>query len=268
MRLYCPDLPDSGTIELRPEEFNYAKNVLRAKPMDEVLLFDARGKEARGIIIRLDRDRFSIQIKEISKNAGKESALDIRLLQGILKGQKMDFVIQKATELGVSEIRPLITGRTQVDIRMREARKLERWRKIGVEAARQCGRAVAPLMKEPMAFTDFFSPGPGPGGAGEPSEAQKGPGIIFWEKGGPGLKELAKKRFFDFCDGQGSPVEGAEGRYIYLAVGPEGGFSEEEAAQAAGNGFHLASLGPRILRAETAAIMAVGLVQFLMGDMG
>ncbi len=264
MRLYCPDLPDSGTVELHAEEFNYAKNVLRARHGNEILLFDAKGKEAVGVITRLDRGRLCIQINEVSRNnkTQKESALGIRLLQGIPKGPKMDFIVQKATELGVSEIQPLVTGRTQVDIRLKETRKPERWQKIAVEAARQCGRPVAPVIKEPVSFVDFFNLDEG---------MNRGAGIIFWEKGGPGLKELAEF-FLNFLSGAGGTLEGAEvkhkNRKISLAVGPEGGFLEEEAALAVEKGFYLAGLGPRILRAETAAIMAVGLAQFLFGDMG
>ena len=221
--------------------------------MDEVLLFDGRGREAKGVITRLDREHFTVEIKEVYKSSGKESALGIRLLQGILKGQKMDLVIQKTAELGVARIQPLVTKYTEVKI----TRKLERWQKIAIEAARQCGRNVAPVINEPVEFMDFFKSGP----VAEENGLIKEPGIIFWERGGEGLKEIAAR------------LQDADSRFkgtgcISLAVGPEGGFSEEEVSVAVNNGFYRAGLGPRILRAETAAITAVGLAQFLFGDMG
>ena len=256
MRLFCPDLPDSGTIELKTEELNYARNVLRARPMDGLLLFDGKGKEARGVITGMDHDRVSIRIEEVFKDRGKESALALRLLQGMLKGQKMDLVIQKTVELGVTEIWPLVTARTQVN----ETRKIERWRKIAVEAARQCGRPVAPVIREPATFAGFF---------GLHSAFKDETGMLFWEEGGSGLKELFD--FAHFSTSRGGPGhEGIPGgaKNIWVAVGPEGGFSREEVSMAVEKGFYLTSLGPRILRAETAAIMAVGMAQFLFGDIG
>ena len=263
MRLYCPGLPDSGTIEIQTEEvFNYAKNVLRARSMSEVFLFDGKGKEARGVITRIANGRLAIELRDVFKSPGKESTLRIRLLQGVLKGQKMDLVVRKATELGVAELRPLVTEHTEVTW----TRKMERWRKIGVEAARQCGRTVAPVIQESLNFRDYFKSDLPP--VSEGGDVTKERGIIFWEKGGAGLKELFAKRF----QGAGvQPVasvrpEGVE--CVSIAIGPEGGFSESEVSLAVDKGFCLASLGPRILRAETAAITAVGLVQFILGDMG
>ena len=252
MRLYCPHLPggpaqpglaDRGpvSVEILAEEFGYAKNVLRARTGDGVLLFDGKGRQARGVIAGILPDRLVVLIVEIAGSM-KESTLSILLLPAILKGQKMDFVIQKAVELGVARIKPLITGRTEVG----ETRKLDRWRKISMEAARQCGRCLVPPVDGPETFRRYFEAGPPPSGADG--------GIIFWEGGGAGLKALSER------------LRGA--KRIAVAVGPEGGFSAEEAGLAAEKGFYVATLGPRILRAETAAILSVGLVQFLFGDMG
>ncbi len=149
----------------------------------------------------------------------------------------MDFVIQKATELGVNEVRPVITERSQV----RQTRKLTRWRKIAEEAARQSGRSIIPAVHEPLEIGDVFT------------TVHPGPGIIFWEQGGESLCNV--------MDG----FRGAE--EIRLFTGPEGGFAEGEIKAATQNGFVCASLGKRILRAETAAIAAVAIVQFSLGDM-
>ncbi|MDA8387951.1 MAG: 16S rRNA (uracil(1498)-N(3))-methyltransferase [Nitrospiraceae bacterium] len=250
MRLYCPGLPGSGNVQIGAEEFEYAKNVLRAKPGDKIALFDGKGREASGVIASISRKDLSVRIGE-TLDSRKEPALKILFLPAVLKGQKMDFVIQKATELGVARMRPLITGRTQVG----ETRKLARWRKIAIEAARQCGRSFVPEVDEPVSLSRYFTEDNFTENMGA---GMNGAGVLFWEGGGAGLKEL-------FLSGR---LKSSGAERISVAVGPEGGFSAEEVSLAAQKGFHTASLGPRILRAETAAVLAVGLVQFLMGDMG
>jgi 16S rRNA (uracil1498-N3)-methyltransferase len=149
----------------------------------------------------------------------------------------MDFVIQKTTELGITEIVPLISERCQV----RETRKTPRWRKIAEESAEQCGRSIVPKICEPQTFNDFF---------GTFSPPQCPQGIIFWEKEGLSADEALEKT---------GPTEAP----LFLCIGPEGGFMQSEVEIAESHGFSRATLGWRILRAETAAIVAVALVQFL-----
>jgi len=148
----------------------------------------------------------------------------------------MDLVIQKATELGVAEIVPVITERSQ----LRTTRKLQRWQKIAEEASRQSGRNRIPLIHEPEAFeTAIVSQG-------------LNKGIIFWEeKGAPFSAAVAELK--------------NENR-IVLCIGPEGGFSAQEVRAASQNSFVVTSMGKRILRAETAAISAVAIVQYSLGD--
>lgn len=169
-----------------------------------------------------------------------ESNLDIILVQGLLKGEKMDFVIQKATELGVSAIIPVSTVRSQ----LRETRKLPRWKKIAEEASRQSGRAKIPEIFESFSFKDIF----------DIPVLISGKGIIFWEQGGEKLPALTSKL--------------SNTDKIFLIIGPEGGFSEEEVLFASDKGFFTATLGSRILRAETASIAAVSIIQFALGDLG
>ena len=149
----------------------------------------------------------------------------------------MDLIIQKATELGVKEIVPVITERSQV----RETRKMARWMKIAEEASRQAGRNSVPVIRQTTEF-DELGKVPLPGG------------IIFWEQGGAGLDDTLKI----FRDRES----------ISLFAGPEGGFSQAEIEAASEKGFVRATLGGRILRAETAAIAAVAITQFALGDMG
>ncbi|MDA8168704.1 MAG: 16S rRNA (uracil(1498)-N(3))-methyltransferase [Nitrospiraceae bacterium] len=239
MRLFYPGLSANSEISLTGEDFNYLKNVLRAREGAEVMLFDGKGNSATAIITGISSERITARTGDVFPSKKTESGLKTVLLQGMLKGQKMDVVVQKATELGVSEIIPLITRRAEV----RETRKTGRWRKIAREAARQCGRAVVPLIAEPAPLADFL-------------KHYRGAGIIFWEEGGSGLKDASGKLR------GGNAVAGG----IAVAVGPEGGFAEEEVQAARGAGFSVCSLGPRILRAETAAIAALALIQYELGD--
>jgi len=232
MRIFYPDLSKTS-VKIKGEDLNYLKNVLRAMEGDEVGLFDGKGKTARARISRIEKNEITIYIKEISETR-TESPLRATLLQGILKARKMDLVVQKTSELGVHRIQPLITERTEV----RETRKVERWKKIAAEASRQCGRAVVPEIAEPALFEEFLA-------------AYDNPGIIFREQGGKSLKEFQLK-----------------GNEIALLIGPEGGLTEDEVTFALHKKFYQATLGPRILRAETAAVAALSLVQFTLGDMG
>jgi 16S rRNA (uracil1498-N3)-methyltransferase len=175
-----------------------------------------------------------------------ESSRTLILIQGLLKGDKMELVIQKTTELGVKEILPAITERSQV----RDTRKAARWRKIAEDASRQCGRTRVPLIHNPNPFADIFSHRPN---AYTPN-IRAGRGLIFWEKGG--------KKITDTLDA----VTG--GDPCVVAIGPEGGFTSEEVAIAESGGLRIATLGNRILRAETAAIAATAIIQFLEGDLG
>jgi len=187
-------------------------------------------------IIGISKRDVTIKVLGASESR-PESRLHISLFQGLLKGEKMDLVIQKATELGVNEVHPVITGRSQV----RQTRKLNRWRKIAEESARQSGRSIIPVVHEPLQMEDAFTSG------------RTGPGIIFWEQGGESLGSLMDE------------FKGTD--EITIFTGPEGGFEEDEIEAASQNGFVTASLGRRILRAETAAIAAIAIVQFSIGDM-
>lgn len=236
MRLYYPRLSPDREIELTGEDFNYLKNVLRANVGDKLSIFDGNGNSAQAVITGVYSSRITALTGSVSAPEKTESPLKTVLLQGMLKGQKMDLVIQKAVELGVSEIIPMITARTEV----RETRKVERWKKIAAEAAKQCGRAVMPEISEPAAFKECVK--------------NFQAGIIFWEGGGDSLNK--------------APSSLREQKSLAIAIGPEGGFTEDEASLARQAGFYVCSLGPRILRAETAAIAALALVQYEFGDLG
>ena len=212
-------------------------------------------KEAR------KREVFAEILETFSCNL--ESHLHCILIQGILKGEKMDIVIQKTTELGVNEIVPAVTERSQ----LRDTRRVKRWRKIAEEASRQSGRSAVPVVHEPVELKKVLT---------SYASQSTHQGFIFYEEEGMKLSE-AVKVFSTKGSKNPSPLVGEVGVDSYrgkgegklsVLIGPEGGFSREEVTFAKEKGFLVMSLGKRILKAETAAISAVTLVQYLFGDMG
>jgi 16S rRNA (uracil1498-N3)-methyltransferase len=236
----------------------YLVSVLRCKKGDELTVFDGKGNCLKTNILKADRKEVIADVLE-KFPCDTESPLNITLMQGLLKGQKMDMVIQKTTELGVKEIIPVITERSQA----KETRKVSRWRKIAEEASRQSGRTFIPTIHEPVEFNQLFGKVGKLEGSGETVKQGHGEmiGIIFWEEGGVSLKEAVHKF-------SSSPIPRFPDFPIKVLIGPEGGFTKKEVTFAEGKGFIVTSLGKRILRAETAAISAIALVQFLLGDLG
>jgi 16S rRNA (uracil1498-N3)-methyltransferase len=237
-RIFLPGSKiQTGFITIEDEKARYLSVVLRCRPGDSVDLTDEAGDTYLARIKERTSQGLTLEVLE-KKVVESESPLDIHLVQGLLKGARMDMVVQKATELGVKRIQPAVTERSQV----RETRKLPRWKKIAEEAARQSGRTSVPAVMEPAAFAEIIGSVPPRGG------------ILFWEGGGEALREAIGR------------LKG--GNTVTLLTGPEGGFSVKEVGAASGLGFSVATLGSRILRAETAAITAVSLVQYELGDLG
>jgi len=234
---------DARTIHITGDQARYLVTVLRCRVGDPLSLFDGKGTSYRARIAGITRRDVVAEVLDAFRDDA-ESPLDLTLVQGLLRGEKMDFVIQKTTELGISQIVPAITERSQI----RETRKIARWRKIAEEAAEQCGRSIVPVIHDVIPYQDIFPSLPGA------SWPNKTTGLIFWEAGGAALPTR----------GRGRQVPPA----LTIAVGPEGGFTGEEIARAEAGGFSVVSLGKRILRAETAAIAATALVQFSFGDLG
>ncbi|MDP3049258.1 MAG: 16S rRNA (uracil(1498)-N(3))-methyltransferase [Thermodesulfovibrionales bacterium] len=280
MRIIIPKKEiQKDKITISGEKARYLISVLRCSAGDELQVFDGEGSLYKYKITGIENKKVIIALLEqISLNA--ESPLNLTLVQGILKGEKMDMVIQKATELGVKEIIPAVTERSQI----RHTRKVDRWRKIAEEASRQSGRTMIPVVHEPMEFSNFFEgycnpPVPplekgGKGGFESLVNSHKIKGFIFWEEGGLPLKEAIEKmqdtryKMQDTRENLSNHPESCimNPASLYLLIGPEGGFSKEEVSLAVSKGLITVSLGKRILRAETAAISAVALIQFLLGD--
>ena len=233
------------SVNLTSDEARHLRDVLRLKPGDEVYVFDGAGREFHCRVEDSRRD--SAKLKVISKvdPARPESSLDLTLALALLKGEKFDLVVQKATELGITRVVPVITR--HADIRLRDetdaVKRVARWQRIALEAAKQSGRAVVPEVNNPVAFETLIRPA-----------ANEMCRIIFSERAGQSLAGAAKA----------IPARVSK---VTALVGSEGGWADEELAAARDAGWAVVTLGGRTLRAETAAITVVALIQHLYGDL-
>ncbi len=237
-RLFLPfisaELSPGAAITVTGDEARYLNNVLRMHRGDTLEVFGPEGVSAITRISGVRKGEVRLEVLEVLP-ARPDTGNGIILLQGLLKkSAKMDMVIEKATELGVSAIVPVITQRSQ----LKRTGKLERWKKIALEAARQSGRTSTPVIHEPLEFMKFIE---GAGGGME--------GFIFYEEEGRGLST-----------DDALPAEG-----LHVVIGPEGGFAPEEVDAAKRAGLEARGLGTNILRAETAAIAALAILGFLSG---
>lgn len=248
-RIFLPFTETSGAILITGEKAKYLATVLRCREGEDLVIFDGKGASLKTIIRRITRKDILAEIVESIECAAK-TPLPVTLIQGLLKGEKMELVIQKTTELGIGKIVPVITERSQ----LRETRKLDRWRKIAEEAARQCGRNDVPDISELLSFNELFT-------GKAMTDNVNSLCLIFWEGGGLPLKEVIHGQSF-------SQTPASAMQPVNILIGPEGGFTIEEVELAKAHGCIVTSLGERILRAETAAISAVTLVQFLVGELG
>lgn len=241
--------PDEKSVTLSAEETRHARDVLRLQTGDEVFVFDGAGREFRGAVQTIGRHSAHLSVIAEVEPTRPESPLNLTLAIALLKGEKFDLVIQKTTELGVSRIVPLDTDRA--DVRLRDSdgpnKRVARWRRIALEAAKQSGRAFVPDITAPLSFSslltspiEFF-----------PADVTR---LIFSERGGRSLAETTRS-------------VAAETKAIVAVVGPEGGWTDEELEGAHAAAWEIVTLGGRTLRAETAAITVVALLQHRCGDL-
>lgn len=220
------------------------RRVLRLSPGDQVTALDGQGTEYTVALVSL-RDEGAIGAIQEQSTIDSEPRLHLTLYQALLPREKFEHVLQKATEVGVRGIVPLATERSLVPAAALDRSRLERWRRIVQEAAEQAGRAVLPDLEEPMPFSEALA-------------RQRGqPALLAWEHETDisvrqALLGLQRK---------------LRGGHISLFVGPEGGFSQSEAQAARDAGLLVVSLGPRVLRAETAGPVLAALALYQAGDL-
>jgi 16S rRNA (uracil1498-N3)-methyltransferase len=236
-RLHCEQrLGPGAQFSLAPEAAQHVGRALRLKAGDAITVFDGRGGEYEAAIQRIDRDRVDVKVGAF-RDVDPEPRLRVGLVQGLPEADKMDWIIQKSVELGVSYVQPVACDRSVVRLsEERAARREAHWRRVAVAACEQSGRNVIPEVRPTLAFQNWVAlPAPAP----------------RWLLA-PGGEPIAA---------QGAPGE------LELIVGPEGGLSEREQELAlAQGGAHPVSLGPRILRTETAPLAALAAIHALWGD--
>ena len=254
-RFYAPPnsfAVDRESVRLAADEARHLRDVLRLQVGDQIYVFDGEGKEFECTIEESSRDFAQLRVLAEVQPARSESPLDLTLAVALLKGDKFDLVVQKITELGVMRILPIITERA--DVRLRDesdaGKRVGRWQRIALEAAKQSGRARVPEVAEPRTFHSLMENLSAPVDPNIPASLI----VMFSERDGQRLSEAIGEQ------------ESGERRLTAL-VGSEGGWTDEEIAQARGNGAKIVTLGGRTLRAETAAIAVVALLQSQLGDL-
>ncbi len=246
MRFYIKsERLNHDTIKIEGPQAHHLINVLRIKPARQITLFDGNGYEYQAIIKEIHTGKVTVIIKNKTKPP-VESHLNIVLGQALIKADKLELVIQKATELGVSQIIPVKTTRSRRTEESILFKRQRRWQNIILEATRQSGRTNLLQIGKPTKLTAFCS-------AFNSSYLK----LFFYEKQ-PMQTESTTRKLNDIVLSKPN---------IALLIGPEGGFSEAEALIAKQNNFTALSLGPRILRSETAAISALSIIQYQFGDL-
>jgi 16S rRNA (uracil1498-N3)-methyltransferase len=231
-----PEQINNSLITLDSDESHHLSRVLRLSSGATVFAFDGLGNEYQCEVAEVSKKSVSLSIIAPVTDP-VESPLDLTLGQAILQNDKFDLIVQKATELGVTRIVPLITEFCEFRKVTGNEQRLQRWKKIALEATKQCGRRIIPDIAEPLTFTDFCQ------------KNQSLLRLIFSEQGGGKLLSLP------------------EANSISVVIGPKGGWSQAELSIAKENNFTAIYLSNRILKAETAAIAATALLQLQFGDL-
>jgi 16S rRNA (uracil1498-N3)-methyltransferase len=250
-RFYAPPgaFAEGGAgVVLSEGESRHLRDVLRLRAGDEAYVFDGEGREFACVVADEGRRGGSarLEVRGAAEPQSPESPLELTLALAMLRGENFDFVLKKATELGVARVAPIVTMR--VVLRPRDEhdalRRAERWRRLALEAAKQCGRARVPAVEVPANFAAFV-------GGRRHADAVR---VLFAERGGAPLDSL-------------SAAAAARPSAVAALVGPEGGWADEEVGLARTRGWHIVTLGGRTLRAETAAVTVCALLQHLFGDL-
>jgi 16S rRNA (uracil1498-N3)-methyltransferase len=240
-----PGTLDGETAELDRQVSHRLRHVLRLRGGDRVVLLDGSGSEYEAVLE--DVSNPTVRARIVSRRDGvAEPRARVVLYQSIIKGDRFDWVLEKGTEIGVARFVPLVSHRGVVRPRTGRVERMERWRRIVTEAAEQCGRCYLPAVTSPVSLSDAL-------------ESAEGLRLLPWE----GEHQTTLRQALKEAVGK---VEDAP--VVSLFIGPEGGFAREEVDRAVDLGVRTASLGPRILRSETAGIVAAAAVLYEMGELG
>ena len=239
-RIHTSVILQSGiSVALGKNTTRYIVSVLRLKVGQSITLFNGEGGEYNSEISSIGKNEISVLVGQFL-SIDRESPLKIHLVIGISRGDRMDWIIQKAIELGVSQISPVFADRTEVKLHgNRLEKKIAHWQQIAISTCEQCQRNVVPTINPALALSRWLDC------------SQSGLKILTHHLNGQSLQSLNPK------DSE-----------IILLVGPEGGLSADELSLCKQNGYESVSLGPRVLRTETAPLAAISIMQTLWGDMG
>jgi 16S rRNA (uracil1498-N3)-methyltransferase len=239
-RIYLPvPLVQGACVSLDADVARHVTRVLRLRSGDPLILFDGRGHEWHARLKQTAGPKPQAEIVHALESGKPESSLDILLMQGISRGERMDYTLQKAVELGVKQISPIWVERTQVKLSgERLAHRIRHWQRIIIHACEQSGRNVIPPLKTPELLHDSLS------------HVRTSELCLLLEPAGE----------YRLCDFARSPTS------VTILAGPEGGLTESETLLARHSGFLPLRLGPRILRTETAGLAAIAALQLLWGD--
>lgn len=239
-RIYTDSpLAEGQVAALDENAAQHVGRVLRMQPGQELRLFNGNGQDYPATITSAGKKQVEVQLGSPTANT-TESPLEIVLGQTLSKGDRMDYAVQKAVEMGVTRIVPLTTERCEVKLRGdREDKRLRHWQSVAISAAEQCGRARVPEILPVMALNEWFG-----------------------HTGDCDLRLVLHHRTERSLAALNKPAR------VALMIGPEGGLSADEIAAAEHAGFLPVALGPRVLRTETAPVAAMALCQWLWGDFG
>lgn len=227
------------------EDVKHIYKVLRLAPGEEVTINNCNGEEFLGVIKDVNKKEVTVELKE-KLLINNESAIQIYLFQGLPKSSKMDLIVQKNCELGVREITPIVTERVVVKNEIGEYKKLDRWVRIALEASKQSKRTLIPKINPPIEFKELFE------------ELRKMDLVIvpYENEEGFGIKNVV------------NTLRDKSIERVGIVIGPEGGFEEKEICDLKSLGAHIVTLGPRILRTETAGFVCTSLIMYELGDLG
>jgi 16S rRNA (uracil1498-N3)-methyltransferase len=232
-------LQADNSLELGGSAARHIARALRLSPGDAVQLFDGSGNNHPAVLTRVGKDRVSLDVGP-GIPAATESPVAVRLWQGLCRGSRMDSIVQKTTELGVTAIEPFYADRGIVRMDAQRAQKrVQRWREIAISACEQSGRATVPDISPPESFAERIA-----------ANTDNAARILLHPDADETLGHVLQ-----------------EADSIILLIGPEGGFTAAEVEQARSAEFSAVRLGTRILRTETAPVAALGIIQYLKGDL-